>query len=213
MAAHQAPLAMGFFRQEYWSGLPFPSPMHSCMLSHFSHVWLCVTLWTAAHQVPLATRFFRQECWSGLSFPSRPTLLRVFQNNEWILNFIKSFFCVYWGDDIVLFFNLLMWCIAMIDLWILKNPFIPDKSHLIKLYDPFSVSLGLDYGLFRKLHTKKCQIGKYAYRVGVPERGLGWRCRLEGISTEDLKPGSDWKHHQGRDDDRSMLRNNIKTIF
>ena len=25
-AAHQAPLSMGFPRQEYWSGLPFPSP-------------------------------------------------------------------------------------------------------------------------------------------------------------------------------------------
>ena len=28
MAAHQAPLSLGFFRQEHWSGLPFPSPMH-----------------------------------------------------------------------------------------------------------------------------------------------------------------------------------------
>ena len=28
MAAHQAPLSLGFSRQEYWSGLPFPSPMH-----------------------------------------------------------------------------------------------------------------------------------------------------------------------------------------
>ena len=25
-AAHQDPLSMGFPRQEYWSGLPFPSP-------------------------------------------------------------------------------------------------------------------------------------------------------------------------------------------
>ena len=25
---HQAPLSMTFPRQEYWSGLPFPSPMH-----------------------------------------------------------------------------------------------------------------------------------------------------------------------------------------
>ena len=25
-AAHQAPLSVGFSRQEYWSGLPFPSP-------------------------------------------------------------------------------------------------------------------------------------------------------------------------------------------
>ena len=24
--AHQAPLSMGFPRQEYWSGLPFPAP-------------------------------------------------------------------------------------------------------------------------------------------------------------------------------------------
>ena len=24
--AHQVPLSMGFFRQEYWSGLPFPFP-------------------------------------------------------------------------------------------------------------------------------------------------------------------------------------------
>ena len=26
--AHQAPLSLGFSRQEYWSGLPFPSPVH-----------------------------------------------------------------------------------------------------------------------------------------------------------------------------------------
>ena len=27
-AAHQAPLSLGFSRQEHWSGLSFPSPMH-----------------------------------------------------------------------------------------------------------------------------------------------------------------------------------------
>ena len=26
--AHQAPPSMGFSRQEYWNGLPFPSPGH-----------------------------------------------------------------------------------------------------------------------------------------------------------------------------------------
>ena len=26
--AHQAPFSLGFSRQERWSGLPFPSPMH-----------------------------------------------------------------------------------------------------------------------------------------------------------------------------------------
>ena len=28
-AAHQAPPSMGFSRQEYWSGLPLPSPIHA----------------------------------------------------------------------------------------------------------------------------------------------------------------------------------------
>ena len=28
MAVHQAPLSLGFSRQEHWSGLPFPSLMH-----------------------------------------------------------------------------------------------------------------------------------------------------------------------------------------
>ena len=28
MAAHQVPPSPGFSRQEHWSGLPFPSPMH-----------------------------------------------------------------------------------------------------------------------------------------------------------------------------------------
>ena len=28
-AAYQAPLSMGFSRQEYWSGVPSPSPVYS----------------------------------------------------------------------------------------------------------------------------------------------------------------------------------------
>ena len=27
-SSHQAPLSLGYSRQEYWSGMPFPSPMH-----------------------------------------------------------------------------------------------------------------------------------------------------------------------------------------
>ena len=36
------------------------------VLSHFSRVWLFVTLWTVAHQAPLSVGFSRQEYWSGL---------------------------------------------------------------------------------------------------------------------------------------------------
>ena len=38
-------------------------------LSCFSHVWLCVTPWTAASQAPLSMGFPKQEYWSGLPFP------------------------------------------------------------------------------------------------------------------------------------------------
>ena len=66
----QAPLSLGFSRQEYWSVLPFPSPMHACMQNHFSRVRLCATPWTVARQAPLSMEFSRQEYWSGLPFPS-----------------------------------------------------------------------------------------------------------------------------------------------
>ena len=41
MAAHQVPPSLGFSRQEHWSGLPFPSPMHE---SENEVTQLCPTL-------------------------------------------------------------------------------------------------------------------------------------------------------------------------
>ena len=48
--AHQAPLSMGFSRQEYWSRLPFPSPEYlpnQGLNQHLLHwqvdsLWLCL---------------------------------------------------------------------------------------------------------------------------------------------------------------------------
>ena len=37
-AAHQAPLSMGFSRQEYWSGVPLPSPLGSLSRHKFSKI-------------------------------------------------------------------------------------------------------------------------------------------------------------------------------
>ena len=37
-AAHQAPPSLGFSRQEHWSGLPFPSPMHESEKSKWNHL-------------------------------------------------------------------------------------------------------------------------------------------------------------------------------
>ena len=42
----------------------------ACLLSHFSHVQLFVTLWAVAHQAPLFMEFSRQDNWSELPFPS-----------------------------------------------------------------------------------------------------------------------------------------------
>ena len=51
---HQAPLSMGFPRQEYWSGLPFPSPgdlpktqgFNLCLL-YCRQILYCHTTWEA----------------------------------------------------------------------------------------------------------------------------------------------------------------------
>ena len=43
--------------------------MYVCVLSHFSNVCLCVTLWTVARHAPLSMGFPREEYWSGLPCP------------------------------------------------------------------------------------------------------------------------------------------------
>ena len=71
------------------------SLMHACVLSCFSCVWLCATLWTAARQAPLSTGFSRQEYQSGLpcSPPgdhSRPRdrahVFYIFCTGRWVLS-------------------------------------------------------------------------------------------------------------------------------
>ena len=93
--ARQAPLSMRFSRQEYWSGLPFPSPgdlpnsrikpvslMSPALAGGFfttSTTWeapklmcmlsciqLFANLWTVALHVPVSVELSRQEYWSGL---------------------------------------------------------------------------------------------------------------------------------------------------
>jgi len=45
MAAHQAPLSLGFSRQEHWSGLPFPSPMHESEKWKWNHSVVSDSVW------------------------------------------------------------------------------------------------------------------------------------------------------------------------
>ena len=67
-AAHQAPPALGFSRQEHWSGLPFPSPMHESEVAQS-----CPTLsdpMDCSPQASLSMGFSRQEYWSGVPLRS-----------------------------------------------------------------------------------------------------------------------------------------------
>ena len=41
-----------------------------CVLSRFSCILFCATLWTVARQAPLSLGFSRQEYWSGVPFLS-----------------------------------------------------------------------------------------------------------------------------------------------
>ena len=47
----------------------FNKHLSLCVLSCFSHVWLCVTPWAIACQAPLSLGFSRQEHWNGLPCP------------------------------------------------------------------------------------------------------------------------------------------------
>ena len=56
----------GFSRQEHWSGLPFPSPMHESEREVAQSCLTLATPWTAAYQAPPSMGFSRQKYWSGV---------------------------------------------------------------------------------------------------------------------------------------------------
>ena len=95
-ATHQAPPSLGFSRQEYWSGLPFPSPMRESekwkvKVKSLSRVRLLATPWTADYQAPPSMGFSRQEYWSGVPLPSlrskhRPILKQFLGTIQWTGN-------------------------------------------------------------------------------------------------------------------------------
>ena len=56
------------------------------LLSHFSHVRLFATPWTAAYQAPAFMGFSRQEYWSGVPLPSPGTQTSGYQRGEGRIN-------------------------------------------------------------------------------------------------------------------------------
>ena len=70
-----------------WAAISFSN---ACMLSRFSHGWLCETPRTAAHQAPLSSGFSRQEYWSEFPVPSPNCWY------NWVLIVLTSKCCKDW---------------------------------------------------------------------------------------------------------------------
>ena len=60
--AHQAPLSVGFSRQEYWSGLPCPSPGDLPLTQGLNLCLLCLLHWQTS-SLPLAPPGKPHEGW------------------------------------------------------------------------------------------------------------------------------------------------------
>ena len=95
-ATHQAPPSLGFSRQEHWSGLPFPSPMHE------SEKWKWSRSVVSDSQQPHGLQRTRLLCpWD---FPGKSTgvgchcLLRLFIIEEAIKRNEIGLFVEMWMD-------------------------------------------------------------------------------------------------------------------
>ena len=78
-AAYQAPLPMGFSRQEYWSGVPLPSPLIQYTLVFFdSFVNRVIEVW-----LEFNTSFFMKLCHSVFSIKSDHPTVFVKGKQKW----------------------------------------------------------------------------------------------------------------------------------
>ena len=80
-AAYQAPAPMGFSRQEYWSGLPLPSPAFGSATT--KSLQSCPTLCDPIDGSPPSSSvhgIFQQEYWSGVPLPSPRQILYIYKS-------------------------------------------------------------------------------------------------------------------------------------
>ena len=57
MAAHKAPLSLGFSRQEHWSGLPFPSPSLQCISLQIKDAYRVLKRHVRRSGIPISQNF------------------------------------------------------------------------------------------------------------------------------------------------------------
>ena len=77
------PLSLGFSRQEYWSGLPFPSPMHESEKWKWSRSVVSDPQWPHGLQAPASMGFSRQEYWSGKTLLYQLEIYKCGRGRSW----------------------------------------------------------------------------------------------------------------------------------
>ena len=89
-AAYQAPPSMGFSRQEYWSGVPLPSPKESLVINK------CISVlkeWKQAYLIYLISLILKTvsnfiKSWFEILWPPSTFILKYLQYQILICNFI-----------------------------------------------------------------------------------------------------------------------------
>ena len=101
--AHQAPPSMGFSRQEYWSGLPFPSPkaQTSTLLWNKEKAWNSPM---AKQLVPTIANYHTAEtkillCTEGsLHKPPLPHCINPLRKSPGSRYLCTTYFCKFWNN-------------------------------------------------------------------------------------------------------------------
>ena len=92
-AAYQAPPSMGFSRQEYWSGVPLPSPLKGIV----SSFWVRPLFFP---HMSMPSGIFRNFCLFMLRMIKtyfNKCFCKPVQINQWIQDFVKKTVCVLWN--------------------------------------------------------------------------------------------------------------------
>lgn len=90
----------------------------------------CSQCCTINHDV--SCRVFWDILYQIEEIPFYSSSLRVLKKNEWVLNFIKCFFCIY---DQIVYLILLMWLVTLVDFGILNQTSLLDKTAFVHYYE------------------------------------------------------------------------------
>ena len=103
--ANKAPLSMEFSRQEYWSGLPFPSPNHVVFVFSFVNVVYHIDYTKGNYSMCV--------CWADsvgrLKVVMFTQSLRLYEHLSWIPILQTSYKCFIHSFFLIQFFSAIFW--------------------------------------------------------------------------------------------------------